>query len=244
MNFGEIFAEYFSQFRGQGVTIPTFSDREYKLAIYLGNNSIRKWDRVDGTLWNELYVRATDNTTDDWASISRTISSATVAYPCPTNMRKPPKEVWFYAGTNYDRSPVIDIGKLSGLSQLSNAVTFTGSANRGYTMHVTAAMASQLNGRGIDYLYYRKPLMLTIATTPAAIKPDMSDPNFMIQDMLTSRYTSAKNGFGIKVADREAKAALVNMKIENASGQEGKSDNIGLTPFEWGVNRPVNDITL
>ena len=38
MNFGEIFDEYFVQFRGQATSIPTFTDREYKTAIRLGSN--------------------------------------------------------------------------------------------------------------------------------------------------------------------------------------------------------------
>lgn len=243
MTFADVFAEYYVQFRGQATQIPTFADREFKLAIYIGNNAIRKWDRVDGTLWNELYARATDQSTDDWATVNRTIADGTVSYDCPINMRKPPKEVWVYTGTTYNRLPVIDAKELSGLSELSNAVTFLGSANTGYTLHLTASLSSQYAGRSFDYLYYRKPTLLTTATDPSAIEVDMSDPNFMVQDMLVSRHTQTRNGFGVRVANAEAKAALLNMKIENSSGIPGKSDNWGVGG-DWGVNNPINDIKL
>ena len=243
MTFEDIFAEYFTQYRGQGTSIPVFGDREYTIGIHAANNAIRKWDRADGTLWNELYTRATDQSVDDWATANRTLATGTVSYACPTNMRKPPKSVFIYSGGNYQELTVIDASELAGLSQLSSAVTFLGSANSGYTMHVTATIAEQFNGYGLDYLYYRKPTLFTLTTTPAAIVPDMSDPNFIIQDMLVTRYTNTRNGFGVKVADRESKIALLNMKIENASGQPGRSDNWGAGGF-WGINRPVNDFRL
>lgn len=243
MTFAEIFDEYFSQYRGQATSIPVYGDREFTVAVRLANNAIRKWDRVDGVLWNELYTRATDQVVGTWATADRTIVDGTVSYACPSNMRKPPKSVFLYTGTNYIDLPVIDAIDLAGLSELSNAVTFLGSANTGYTMYITAALSSQYAGRGIDYLYYRKPTLLSTSTDPSATEPDMSDPNFMIQDMLVGRFTQSRNGFGVKVADAQAKAALMNMKIENYSGQQGKSDNIGLDGG-WGINAPVNDIKL
>jgi hypothetical protein len=159
-------------------------------------------------------------------------------------MRKPPRKVFLYTGSEYDDVPVHGPEKLAGLSELSNAVVFLGSANTGYTMHMTAALADQLDGRGIDYLYFRKPVKLATATDPSATEIDMSDPNFAIQDMLVSRFTNARNGFGVNVASREAKAALINMKIENSSGVPGQSDNLGLEFGEWGNNSPTNDIQL
>lgn len=233
--FADIFEEYYSMFRGQATSIPTFTDREFKLGIRLANNSIKKWDRVDGTLWRELYTRATDQSTDNWATANRTISSGTVSYAAPINMRKPPKKVFLYLGGDYQDVPVIDPDKLAGLSELSNAVAFLGGANQGYTMHMTASLAAQYAGRGIDYLYFKKPTLLTTATDPSATEIEMSDPNFMVQDMLVSRYTNERNGFGVQVANREAKISLVNMKIENASGVPGKSDTLDLDFGDWGA---------
>lgn len=240
MTFKEIFTEYFSQFRGQAGSIPTYDDREFLMGIQLGNSAIRKWDRVDGVLWNELYSRASDQNTTVFPTAQQTITSGTVSYDCPTNMRKPPREVFLYSGGDYQSLPVIDPDQLAGLSELSNAVTFIGGANIGYTMHITAALAEQYNGRKVDYLYYRKPTMLATDADPSDTVPDMSDPAFMIQHMLASRAAIARNGFLYNTASAEASQALVAMKIENYSGVPGKSDNLNMSS-QWGVNKPVHD---
>lgn len=244
MEFSDIFKEYYSMFRGQATSIPTYGDREFTLATHYGNNAIRKWARVDGTLWRELYARATDQNTTVWPGAARTIASGTVSYNAPSNMRKPPRKVFFYTGSEYDEVAVIDPEKLAGLSELSSAVSFLGSANTGYTMHITAALADQMDGKGIDYLYFREPTTLSTSNDPSSTVVDMSDPNYMVQEMLTLRYTNERNGFGVQVARAEAKAALINMKIENSSGVPGKSDNLGLNFGEWGQNQPVKDIDL
>ena len=243
MNFGDIFAEYFSQFRGQATSIPVFGDREYTLGIYLANAAIRKWDRVDGVLWRELFDRAQDQSTAIFPATASVLSSGTLSYAAPTNMRKPPKEVWLFNNGQYQRIEVTKPEQTSGLNELHSDVTFLGSANGGYTMKISQHLSDQYDGWNVDYLYVKKPTFFTIATTPAAMIPEMSDPNFMIQDMLVTRHTSNRNGFGVKVASSEAKAALLNMKIENSSGVPGRSDNWGVD-VGWGKNEPVGDIKL
>lgn len=243
MEFQDIFAEYFSQFRGQAVQIPAYGDREFTVGVYRCNNAIRKWDRADGTLWRELNARATDQTTVIFPTIARTIASGTVSYAAPSNMRKPPKEVWVYQSGLYVRLEVVDPSKISGLNELSSAVTFLGSANTGYTMYISQQTSQDYDGRSIDYLYYRKPTFLSLTADPSTTKIDMSDPNFAIQDMLASAFSAARNGFGFKVASQEKSLALINMKIEDASGVPGNSDRLGLDTG-WGVNTVSNDIKL
>lgn len=243
MEYQDIFAEYFTQYRGQAVAIPTFGDREFTVAVYRCNNAIRKWDRTDGMLWRELTTRATDQTTGDWATINRTILSGTLSYPAPTNMRKPPAEVWTYIGGQYSRLKVVDPSEISGLEELSSAVTFIGGANTGYTMHISQQTSEDCNGRSIDYLYYRKPTLLSTVADPSTTIIDMSDPNFCIQDMLATAFAASKNGFGYKVAAKEKSIAIINMKIENSSGVPGNSHGLALDTG-WGVNTPTNDIRL
>ena len=243
MEFQDIFAEYFSQFRGQAVQIPTFGDREFTVGIYRCNNAIRKWDRVDGMLWRELIARASDQSLTVLPLVAKTIASSTVTYAAPTNMRKPPAEVWVYNAGNYQRLEVVPPHQVSGLNELSSAVTFLGSANTGYTMHISPHRSDNYPGWTIDYLYYRKPTLLSITDDPSTTVIDMSDPNFAIQDMLASAFASARNGFGFKVASKEKSIALINMKIEDTSGVYGNSHGLKLDTG-WGVNKPIGDIEL
>ena len=235
MNFAEIFAEYWTQFRGQAESIPVFGDREYTAAIYRANSAIRKWDRIDGMLWRELITILSAQDTTVMPLASKTIQSGTVSYAAPTNMRKPPAEVWFYNGTNYSRVKVISPKEMSGLNEIASYATFIGSANTGYSMKISNALSVEYDGRLVDYLYIKKPTMFTISSTPAAQIPEMSDPNFIVQSILAGAFATARNGFGYKVADKEASTALLNMKIENSSGTYG--DTPKFKPGEgWGMN--------
>lgn len=247
MNFGEIFAQFYAQYRGQGTNIPAFGTPEYKTAIYIANAAVQVWDRLDGTLWRELIVTAGSQTTDVWPTLNRSIVDGTLSYTAPTNMRKTPSFVRFGDGsTGYSDIPVVPPQEAMSYSDTSSIVWFEGGANKGYTMHIGSSLSTQYAGRTVDYVYYKKPTLFTIATTPAAIVPDMSDPNFLVSEMLRRRFMNSRNGFGFRVADADAKASLINMKIENESGVWGNSDRERdlLANQGWGVNSPVGDIKL
>ncbi len=247
MQFSEIFEEYFVQFRGQATSIPSYPDREFKTAILYGNAGIKAWDRVDGQIWRELIVTAQEQSTDVWATNDRIIGSTTVVVP--NNMRKPPAFVVFQNGPNGGTFEVgvIPPQEAKDYSDTSSIVWFEGGANTGYTMHIGQNLATQHNGWTVDYVYVKKPTLLTTNADPSAIVVEMSDPTFLVQDMLRRRFRSGRNGFGYKTADADAKAALINMKIEDTSGVWGNSDKMRdlLAHGQgWGTNTPVNDIRL
>ena len=243
MTFTEIFAEYYTLYRGQATNIPVYGDPEFTIGVNLANNAIRKWDRVDGMLWSELVSQASDQSLTVFPAVANTISNTTVTYAAPTNMRKPPKEVWVYNNGNYQKINVVEARYMSGLSKLANQAAFLGDPNSGYTMHITQPMADNYHGWNIDYIYWKKPTLFSTDVDPAAEQPEMSDPNFIIQDALASRAATVRNGFVFNTARSEAKAALVNMKIENESGVYGASHDV---PFssQFGVNQPPHDIEL
>lgn len=233
MEFDEIFEEYYTIFRGQATNIPDAGDREYDIALQLGNNAIRKWDRADGVEWKELRTTLSDNVTRVAAlpdpSVEVAGENLTVAlqttYAAPSNMRKPPA---FISVGSRARIKVVSPAEADRYGGVSSAFAyFTGSANTGYTLHFNNG---DTFGDPIDYIYLRKPRMIENGQSV----PDMSDPNFMIQEMLATRFLNNRNGFGYKIAKNEATLALQNMKIENNSGTEGNSDNLGGTGG-WGV---------
>lgn len=219
MDFDEIFEEYYTIFRGQNSNLPTTGDREYETGIQLGNNAIRKWDRADGVEWKELRKTLAEAT--DGGKL--TVASQTT-YAAPVDMRKPPGFITVGSrGTIKVVSPAV-ADQYGGVS--SAYAYFTGSANKGFVLHFNNGTDA---GLAIDYLYLKKPTLITDGTSI----PDMSDPNFMIQEMLATRFLNNRNGFGYKIAKQEATLALQNMKIENNSGTEGNSDNLGGTGG-WG----------
>lgn len=213
MNFDAIFEEYYTIFRGQNSNLPTTGDREYETAIQLGNNAIRKWDRADGVEWKELRRTLLAATTG-----VKLTSAGITAYAAPTDMRKPPA---FISVGAKEKIKVVSPAVADQYGGVSSAYAyFTGSANTGYVLNFNNGADANL---AINYLYLRKPTLITDGATI----PDMSDPNFMIQEMLATRFLNNRNGFGYKIAKQEATLALQNMKIENNSGTEGNSDNLG-----------------
>lgn len=237
MNFDEIFREYYTLYRGQASKIPVFGDREYTTGIILGNAAIKKWERADGILWKELYKTLADD-----AVAVKVVDGVTTAYVAPTDMMNPPGWVSIN-GSQYTVIPTQDISVYTG--EQSRVVWFTGDAQNGFTMHMPAGVASANDTYTIDYPYYKKATQLPVATTPAAIIPEMSDPTFMIQDMLASRAQQARNGFVFKAAKAESTAALANMKIKNDSGTYHNTQNMRDSGSGWGVPRNnFNDIRL
>jgi hypothetical protein len=231
MTFDEIFREYYSLYRGQASTIPVYGDREYTTAIQLGNAAIKKWERADGILWKDLYTTLAENAE---VGLIKTITGGTTTYAAPADLRKPPGFVNIN-GTPFTVIPTQDVSAYTNES--SRVVWFTGSAQQGYTMHVPAGTTTQTDGFTFDYPYYKKATLLTVTPTPAAIVPEMSDPTFMIQDMLATRAQQARNGFVFKAAKAESTLSLANMKIENDSGTYHNTQNMRDTGFGWGVPR-------
>lgn len=242
--FSTVFQEYFGLFRGQASSIPTFGDREFNKAIIYGNNAIRKWNRADGTLWRELIKLASQQTVGVWAALQRQLLSSTLLYTAPNNMRKPPAYVRIYQSTqSYNDVKVTKPEDAMKMVDTTDIIWFSGGANTGYTMVVGSKIAAQYSGWYVDYAYNGKPTLLSLTADPSATVVEMSDINYMIQDMLSSAFSSARNGFGYKTAQKEASSALLNMKIEDASGVQGNADSLGLDSG-WGANTPVGEDIL
>lgn len=233
MTFDEIFREYYTLYRGQASKIPVFGDREYSTAIILANAAIKKWERADGILWKELFTTLADDG-------AQTVVAGTTEYEAPTNMMSPPSWISI-GGSQYEVVPTQDVSVYT--SGTSRVAWFTGDPSNGFILHLPAGSASQSNGLVLDYPYYKRATQLSFSKSPAAIKPEMSDPTFMIQDMLATRAQQARNGFVFKAAKAESTASLANMKIKNDSGSYHQAIDVG--SGNWGIPRNnFNDIRL
>lgn len=222
MTYDDIFAEYYPLYRGQA-TVPAATDREYLLGIPLANNGIRRWDRADGTLWEELYTTA--QVTPGAAVL--VVNTALTSYTGPSGMRKPGGEIRLIDpsnANNFKRIPAVLASDTYAKSQSGSYAYFVGSANTTWKLYINGDISSMNNWK-IDYIYYKKPTLFTVANASTAT-PEMSDPNFIIQSMLQSRFVNSRNGFAYNDAKSNAIDALRNMVIENNSGSPGNSWNL------------------
>lgn len=229
-NFSEIFREYYTLYRGQATSIPAAGSAEWLIGVQLANNAIRKWDRSDANEWEELKVNwADDNTT--------LISSATHTYSL-ANIRKKPNKILFrnaVSGAIIATYDVIDLADVDSYTDLNGKAYFTGGANRGYTLHLDGDLTT-VNGAELDFRYIKHPTFFS-TTEDGTTEPDMSDPAFIIHDMVCSRASNSRNGFLYNTNRADRDTALQNMKIENnAKRNLIKGDQVG-----WGVQESLND---
>lgn len=244
MNFDTIFKEYYTLFRGRATSFPTYGDREFSVAIQFANNAIRKWERADGQLWRELIDTAQQQSTAIWANDQRTVIAGQLNYTAPSNMRKPPAFIWFFDGNNQVRINCIEPQDVQHYPELSAVCYFSGSATKGFVLHIGQVLSEQYEGSGIDFVYYKNATLFSTTADPSTEIPEMSDPNFIIQDMLASRYTNTRNGFGLNVSKKEATTALANMKIENNSGVYSNAEMLKQYGSGWGTTLSSDGIQL
>ncbi len=220
MDYDAIFAEYYPLYRGQA-TVPASTDREYQLGIKLANNAIRRWDRADGTLWNELYTTAQ---TETGQNTDLSVDTTVTNYSGPDNMRKCGSVVRLTDpsdSTRFVKLRVVSNGDIYAKSDNIPYAYFVGGANAGWVLYLVGNITSY-NGWDIDYGYYKKPTLIEDGSTIT----EVSDPNFIIQSMLQSRFVNSRNGFAYNDAKEEATKALSNMVIENISGSPGNAWNL------------------
>lgn len=230
MNWDAIFAAYYMQYRLEADT-PTSDDDEYKIAIPLANEAINRWASYDGTYWRELFVQLSDNT-------SQTVAQDTTSYDCPSDMREPGGFVVLKDSTGniVRRYAIIEPENIQFHNQAAHFCYFTGNPNSGFTMHLNPTPDTAIIGLTIDYIYYKKPTLITRANS----KPEMADPYFIVHRMLANRFRGSRNPY-YQSAKNDAEDVLRTMQLANNSGTWANpwqvADNSG---SQWGLEHNGN----
>jgi hypothetical protein len=84
MQFSDIFAAYYIEFRGDSDVPTDTTDPEWIIGMAYCNQAINRWKQVDGVLWNELWT--TRNTADDGDD---TVEVGTLEYETPEDFVMP-----------------------------------------------------------------------------------------------------------------------------------------------------------
>ena len=80
-------------------------------------------------------------------------------------------------------------------------------------MNLNPAPPSSLNGKSIDYIYYKQPTEFTTGTDVT----EMSNPYYIVHRMLANRFRASRNPY-YQSANNEAENALRVMQMSNNSG--------------------------
>jgi hypothetical protein len=206
MNYNEIFQQYYNLYRAEATT-PDSTDDEYVIGMRFANDAIRRWASYDNTMWKELFGKSTDD------GNGQTTTAGTTDYDGPDDLR----DLGGYIilrntdGTINKRIPVLDPQQGQFRGESSNYAYFTGDPGNGYTIHFNSAPTE--SGLTIDFDYYKKPTLITSGSS----KPQMSNPDFIVDHMLANRYRASRNPY-YGTAKRDAENKLAQMKMENDSG--------------------------
>lgn len=208
MDYDTIFQQYYTQYRAEAET-PDSDDDEYIIGMRFANDAIRRWASYDNTYWKELFTNSQLASTGGVI----TTTSGTGTYAAPTAI----KELGGYVrllnadGTINSRVPVLDPQEGQFLGENSNYAYMRGNPSAGHNIIFNYPPDS--TGLTILYDYYKTPALITTGTD----KPEMNNPDFIIDHMLASRFRSSRNPY-YSTAKRDAENKLGQMKMANDSG--------------------------
>lgn len=226
--FTEIFTAYYQLFRGEA-TVPSTTDDEYTIALTLANRALNRWANYDATYWKELWDTNQNDGTGD-----QTISTGDTSYAAPTNMREPGGliQIKDSDGNIVRTYQIIDPERVQFQGEDAQYAYFTGNPSAGFTLKLNPSPDAAINGYDIDYTYYKRPTEYTTGSSTSEI----SNPYFVVHDMLAQRFQIERNYGGYQIAKRDAEEQLKNMQQDNNSGTWANpyqlADNSGSS---WGA---------
>lgn len=209
MNYDEIFASYYGLYRGEATT-PASTDDEYTIAMRFANEAVNRWSNYDATYWKELFT--TLIAADDG---DKTIVTADKEYECPSNMREAGGMVKIIDtdGTVLRNLRIMEPQDVQFQNEVGDFCYFTGDPSSGFTLHLNKAPDSTLNGKEINYIYYKKPTLFTAGTDLT----ECPDSYYIVHRMLAQRFRASRNPYYTS-ALRDAEDALKTMQADNNSG--------------------------
>lgn len=225
MNFTQIFQAYWTQYRGDS-DVPASIDPEYTVALRLANEAINHWATYDGTYWRELFASFKDEE-------GTTISTGVTEYDVPSNFQEAGGKISVLDSSNktVQTYKLIDPHEKQFLGDNATYAYFVGNPADGYRLKLNPAPPSSLNGKSIDYIYYKTPTELSTGTDI----PEMSNAYFIVHRMLANRFRTSRNPY-YSAALRDAENALAKMKMDNESGSWSNPFTVkDRTGSSWGL---------
>lgn len=211
MDYDQIFAAYYTQYRTEAVTPPS-TDDEYVIGLGLANEAVRRWANYDGTYWKELFTTAQTNSTGGTVTISAGVTS----YNAPLAFREAGGFIKILDPNNVTvrMYPIVEPQEAQFKGDNAQYAYFTGDGNdTNYLLHINPVPDSSIDTMKIEYVYYKFPTLFTTGTD----KTEMQEPYFVVHRMLANRFRGSRNPY-YESAKSDAEDALRTMQAINNSG--------------------------
>lgn len=208
MDYDAIFTAYYNLYRADTDT-PSSTDDEYTIGLRLANEAVNHWATYDGTYWKELFANL------QIADEAVSVVTGTTQYDVPDNFAEAGGNVRVLDtnGKGIQTYKIIDPSEAQFRPDDATYAYFSGSPAEGYSLNINPAPTATLNGKDIDYWYYKKPTEFVEGTDIT----EMSNPYFIVHRMLANRFRASRNPY-YEDALRDAENALAKMKMDNDSG--------------------------
>jgi hypothetical protein len=208
--FDQLFTAYYSQFRADS-DVPASTDDEYTVGIRLANEAINYWENYDNVYWRELF--ATLQTASTGATT--TITTGTKTYAAPTAFKEAGGNVKVLdSNSNIIQTyPIVEPQQVQFLDENADYAYFTQAVTGLFTLHINPAPTSSLNGKSIDYVYYKTATLITGSTSTT----EMANPYFIVHRMLANQFRASRNPYYAS-AKSDAENSIKVMQMHNNSG--------------------------
>jgi len=194
-------------------TVPASTEEDYIVWTALFNVAIDLWENEEGVLWKELFA-----TLSAAADGTKTITTDTYSYACPTNFSFPVGKVRLVRSGSSTYFTVIKPEEIQLYDDTGgNWCYFLGNPSAGYTLNFNPDL-DLTTGDTINYEYYKKATKLTTGTD----KFEMSDPMFAVFYALSELKKEEGDTSAAVIATQK----LEGMKTKNIMPSYFQSDAI------------------
>jgi hypothetical protein len=215
-SFDNIFALFYTLYRAEsvlpvGAGLPAASwDDEYIIAMRFANEAVGYWATYDNTYWRDLFETNLNDGSGD-----QTLSTGVNAYLAPDNMKECGGfiKIKDSTGASIKNIPIIEPQDVQFRSDTGSYAYFTGDPNNGFTLNIGGTVDSSLNGKSIDYVYYKKPTEFESGSDVT----ECPDAEFIVHRALAWRLKASRNPFWEDSLKDSENAAKI-MKMANDSG--------------------------
>jgi hypothetical protein len=238
MTFSEVFANYYTRYRGDS-DIPTVTDPEWAIAVQLYNTAVRRWEHIDGVLWNELFSDTAHTGTGATLIFSGGLYPST-GYACPTAMASPGGTVSLRGTGNASFDvPVVSPEDVQVMNLQGPYAYFVGNRHSGFTLYINVGGAdSAYNGYTIFYPFYLKAGLISTTADPTTVQASTvvqcSDPEFIIDTMVAERFLESRNFPAYQIFNQQATQALANLEVRNSMGMPHNAWKVNDYGAGWG----------
>lgn len=197
---------------------PTSGDEDYTVWTSLLNIGINLWEKEEGVLWKELFVKLADAATGD-----KTASAGDYSYAVPTDFIFPASGyVWIGSGTNKRAYKVIkqeDVQLYE--NDASNWCYFLMDTSPTLEFNPNCEVASGT----ISYMYYKNATAVATGTDTF----EMSDPLFVVYYALSELKKEEGDTSALTIATQK----LEGMKTRNIMPAHWQDDSF-IAPLRGG----------